>query len=295
MPAAPRPLPPELRGAAFSVADARRRGVSADRLRASDLAAPFYGVRVEAGELTLVDRCRARATRLPGFAAFRHTTAARLHALPLPPRLAQLTELHVSVPTGARSPRGAGTLGHHVSCRPEEADRRHGVLCTTPERTFCDLAALLSLGELVAVGDAILHRRLATADDLGAAAAQWPGRRGRPRLDAALELLDGRAESPKESELRIVLHDAGFLRPEVNHVVRDAAGRFVARVDLAYPARKVAIEYEGDHHRDKDQWRRDIARRRRLEALGWTVLQVTQHDLVDPSALLSDLSAALAR
>ncbi|WP_116646204.1 DUF559 domain-containing protein [Microbacterium sp. Gd 4-13] len=295
MPAAPRPLPPGLRGAPFTVADARRHGVSPDRLRASDLAAPFYGVRTGVGEPSLIERCRARATRLPHFAAFSHTTAAGLHGLPLPPETTRQSDLHISVPRGARAPRGSGTIGHQVSCRRDDADRRHGVLCTTPARTFCDLAAVLRLGELVAVGDAVLHRRLATIADLAAAAGAWPGRRGRPRLDAALELLDGRAESPKESELRIVLHEAGLLLPEVNHVVRDGAGRFVARVDLAYPERKIAIEYEGDYHRDRDQWRRDIARRRRLEALGWTVLQVTQRDLQDPTGFLSDLSAALSR
>jgi hypothetical protein len=48
-------------------------------------------------------------------------------------------------------------------------------------------------------------------------------------------------------------------------------------------------------HRDRDQWRRDIALRRHLEALGWTVLQVTQRDLQDPTGFLSDLSAALSR
>ena len=114
-------------------------------------------------------------------------------------------------------------------------------------------------------------------------------------MEAALELLDGRAESPKESELRTILHQAGLPRPEVHFVVRDSAGRFVARVDLAYPGRKIAIEYEGDYHRDRAQWRRDIARRRRLEALGWTVLQATQQDLSTPAPFLSDLSAALAR
>ncbi|WP_456285697.1 hypothetical protein M1D46_12675 [Microbacterium sp. JZ70] len=52
---------------------------------------------------------------------------------------------------------------------------------------------------------------------------------------------------------------------------------------------------EGDHHRDRDQWRRDLARRRRLEALGWIYLPVTQADLSDPADLLADLRAAVTR
>ncbi|GAA4767543.1 hypothetical protein [Microbacterium gilvum] len=73
----------------------------------------------------------------------------------------------------------------------------------------------------------------------------------------------------------------------------DSAGAFVARVDLALPELRMAIEYEGDHHRDKAQWRKDLARRRRLEALGWTYVSVTQADLDDPRALLADLRAAI--
>jgi hypothetical protein len=115
-------------------------------------------------------------------------------------------------------------------------------------------------------------------------------------LRYALELLDPKAESPKESELRVLLIEAGFASPTANHVVVDGAGSFVARVDLAYPAQKVALEYEGDHHREtKEQWRKDLKRRRRLEALGWIYLPVTAADLADPHDLFADLRTALAR
>lgn len=93
----------------------------------------------------------------------------------------------------------------------------------------------------------------------------------------------------------MLIIEAGLAKPDCNVTVFDGTGRFVARVDLSYRREKVAIEYEGDHHRDKDQWRRDLARRRRLEALGWTYLSVTQADLDDPRAFLSDLRTALGR
>ncbi|UUT35784.1 hypothetical protein [Microbacterium elymi] len=90
--------------------------------------------------------------------------------------------------------------------------------------------------------------------------------------------------------------EAGFAPPAVNRDVVDGDAAFVARVDLAYPDLKIAIEYEGDQHReDRTQWRKDLARRRRLEALGWVYLAVTQADLDDPEDFLADLRTALAR
>lgn len=295
MPLTPGPLPDPLRGRAFSVSEARTRGVSRGRLSSKDLVAPFPGVRAPTGDLTHLDRCRALATRLSVSAAFSHTTAARLHNLPLPSALACEAELHVTVPAGTRAPRGAGVRGHQAAVWKPDADRRTGVFATTPERTFCELAGMLSLGQLVAVGDQLVRHEtgLLVADDLRRAVERYPGRRGLRVLRRALELLDGGSESPKESELRVILVNAFLPSPVTNLTIFDTAGRFVARVDLAYPDWRIAIEYEGDHHRDKDQWRKDIARRRRLEALGWVYLPVTQADLDDPRALLADLRQAL--
>jgi len=291
----PAPLPPDFAGRPFSVAEAARAGVSARRTRAKDLDAPFFGVRVPARPVELVSACQARATRLPAVAVFSHITAARLHHLPLPPHLAGARVLHVSVPVGRRAPEGRRTRGHQIELKREDFDDRAGVLCTTPERTFCDLATMLSLPQLVAVGDHLIRHRggTLTLDELTAAVHSHPGRRGRRNLRRALELLDERSESPKESELRVLIVEAGLPRPVCNASVFDSSQGFVARVDLSYPDRRIAIEYEGDHHREKAQWRADLARRRRLEAQGWLYLSVTQDDLNDSRAFLTDLRAAL--
>jgi very-short-patch-repair endonuclease len=70
-------------------------------------------------------------------------------------------------------------------------------------------------------------------------------------------------------------------------------GVFVARVDLAWPAARVAVEYDGAHHADPLQMRRD---RRRLNALvdaGWLVIHATAGDLYAPDTLIKQVSAAL--
>ncbi|WP_147375385.1 hypothetical protein [Jiangella rhizosphaerae] len=45
--------------------------------------------------------------------------------------------------------------------------------------------------------------------------------------------------------------------------VIDETGAWLARPDLSYPHLKIAIEYDGDHHRtDQRQWRHDKVPRR---------------------------------
>ena len=295
MPHAPIPLPPEFAGRPFTVAEARSFGVSRGRMRAADLRAPFHGVRVPAGNVTLLAACRARLKPLAAEAVISHVTAARLHAVPLPPSLARVSIVHVSVPAGARAPAGKNTAGHQVTLRTTDFDSRHGVACTTPERTFCDLAAMLTLAQLVAVGDNLLRRGTVSRAALTDAVAAYPGRRGTARLRRALELLDARSESPKESELRVLLIEAGFPSPLVNASVCGRSGS-VRRTDRPVVSRSQDRDrVRGRPPSRQVSVRADFARRRRLEALGWTYLSVTQADLDSPRDLLADLRAVMSR
>lgn len=61
---------------------------------------------------------------------------------------------------------------------------------------------------------------------------------------------------------------------------------------MAYPSRRLVIEYEGDQHRtDAAQWASDIARYREFERLGWSTLRVTNRDLEAGRAELLELVA----
>jgi len=162
-------------------------------------------------------------------------------------------------------------------------------------RTFCDLAEVLTLAELVAVGDALISPAgKATPLEEIVAGIERP-RTTRTKLRSAVALLDAASESPKESELRVLLIQHGIAGLACQVEVRDENGFFVGRVDLAISHLKIAVEYEGDHHREKGQWRRDQRRRRALEALGWVYIHVTQADLDDPRQLLADLRVAIRR
>lgn len=67
----------------------------------------------------------------------------------------------------------------------------------------------------------------------------------------------------------------------------------MARVDFAWPDRKIALEYEGAWHGTVQQVGRDRRRLNALTAEGWTVLFVTAADLHDPAALIARIAAAL--
>jgi very-short-patch-repair endonuclease len=88
---------------------------------------------------------------------------------------------------------------------------------------------------------------------------------------------------------------AGLPHPQAQFEVR-VDGRFVARVDLAWPDRKVAVEYDGVWHADSAQVHRDRRRLNQLVSAGWTVLHVTSvrmHE--DFPAVVAEIRAALAR
>jgi hypothetical protein len=169
---------------------------------------------------------------------------------------------------------------------------------TTPARTWCDLAEQTSLAELVAAGDFLIRWRspLTTLSELSEYSERAALRRGRAARRRALGLLSERAESYRESVLRVAIVLAGFPSPAVNHEVRNDRGDFVARVDLAWPEQRVAVEYEGDQHRtDRAQWQRDLRRVEALQDLHWRVIRTSADDLSSPSALFGRLSALLTR
>ena len=57
---------------------------------------------------------------------------------------------------------------------------------------------------------------------------------------------------------------------------------------------RIGIEYEGDYHRDRVTFRRDIARVNAMQEEGWVIVRVTANDLRDPARLLRQLRSLLA-
>lgn len=78
--------------------------------------------------------------------------------------------------------------------------------------------------------------------------------------------------------------------------MRTAAGDWRRRFDLCFPALKIIIEYDGQHHRtDAVQWNSDILRREQLEREGWTLIIITSQALYrEPAETLARIRTVLA-
>src|SRR5205809_205362 len=82
------------------------------------------------------------------------------------------------------------------------------------------------------------------ASAVGAELTRWAGHRGVAQARELLGWAEPLTESPMESRSRLQLLDAGLPRPVAQHPVRLLDGRWV-RLDLAYPERLLAVEFDG--------------------------------------------------
>jgi len=239
-------------------------------------------------EPSLDVRCEAAGLVLPGDAAFSDVTALGLLGLPLPFGRPQNRLLDVTaVPPGDR-PRGKGIRGHRRSLGPDEVAVVNGVRVTVASRTFVDLAPTLDEANLIVIGDAILRSGLASLADLETAIQAAHGQRGVVRARQAISRLDGRSGSAPESLVRVRIEDAGLPRPLVNVDVFDSCGSWIACPDLLYKEAKIAIEYEGERHRDKRQFGLDLARDQLLTLAGFVVVRAGPRDLPANATMLPD-------
>lgn len=100
-----------------------------------------------------------------------------------------------------------------------------------------------------------------------------------------------RVESPKETEMRLLLAAHGYAEPCVNLTMSEPGTGKTYRIDLAYPRQRIAIEYDGDWHRtDRTRFRRDRRKDDVLHELGWRVVRVVDTDLDSPSEFRARLN-----
>jgi len=200
--------------------------------------------------------------------------------------------VEVVVPeAGAKHPTGRAVVARRSRSALGPGRPWRTTALAAPERVAFDAAARQPLPLAVARLDALARAGHLDVDRLGA----WlVGRRdhGVVRVREALPLVDPRAESLPESQLRVLLRRGG-LEVEVQHVVR-AGGRFVARVDLAVVAARLAVLYDGAWHGLREQLEKDRRQLNELHAAGWAVVHVTAADLAEPGRALALVRAALA-
>lgn len=246
---------------------------------------------------TEVARLAAMLAALPRGTVLSGPTAARLHGMWVPRHDLE----HVTVPAGPLGaqrvtvPQRKDLVAHRSALSPEDVGLHHGLPLTSVTRTWYDLAAKLSVPDLVAAGDAALRLHTATTEELGAAALRRARRPGAVRARIAAGLLDGAARSRPESHLRVALVSAGLPRPQVNVAVCDEHGGWLAEPDLVYASARLAIEYQGADHADPRRMRKDVTRHMDLRRAGWEVLYYTADQVFTrPEQAVDDVCRLLA-
>ncbi|MBJ7341089.1 DUF559 domain-containing protein [Mycolicibacterium sp.] len=175
-----------------------------------------------------------------------------------------------------------------VKCRPQlgliprletvaddEVTRASGLPVTTRLRTAYDLGRHQPRPQALARLDALMWTQRFSIDEVRELSSRYPRARGIRQLRELLPLVDGGADSPQESRIRLWLNDAGMPRPQTQIPVFAGGRQAVAFLDMGWEEFKVAVEYDGDHHRkDRRQYVKDIRRIRMLEDMGWIIIRV---------------------
>jgi very-short-patch-repair endonuclease len=233
-------------------------------------------------------RCEAAALLLPPGAAIAGRSAAIIFRAAVSGPTDPPVEVAVASSTSMR--RHAGLRLGRTRLDPGDVMSLGALPVTTPVRTAFDLARRPGLTEAVVAVDALLRASRLTVPDLARYADErvgWPRTR---QLGLVLRLAAPGAESPMETRLRLLLVLGGLPPPVVQYPLPAAN----ARLDLAYPQVKVAVEYDGDHHRERRQFQHDVTRLNRIRLLGWTVLRFTADDILRrPERVLAQVRRAL--
>ncbi|MDT5365178.1 MAG: hypothetical protein QOC69_6940, partial [Mycobacterium sp.] len=174
---------------------------------------------------------------------------------------------------GRRGRPPGGIVVRNERIDPDEITVVDGMPATCPARTALDLARHLPRDIAIQHLDALARATGVTAKDALSLAGRYPRARGLRRAEVALDLMDGGAQSPKETWLRLVLTDAGFPRPRTQ--IRVSDGFNTAFFDMGWDDPMIGMDYDGDQHQfDRQRYVHDIGRNELVRREGWLDLHV---------------------
>lgn len=284
-------VPESLTRGPFTLRQGLDAGLTPDQLRTSAWKHLSFNWYCWAG-LRVTEEMRLATIHagLPPGAAFSGLTAARLHGLDLsPPRRPE-----VIVPPELEIADRIQATVRRVELHPTDLTWCHGLPVTSPLRTAFDLAGRSPLVEGVVAVDLALHAGLIALDEFACYVAQHARRPGVVRARRVLTHAEPKSESPMETRLRMLLVLAGLPRPQAQVDLTTSQGVFAGRADLFYPEALLAVEFDGENHRERLVG--DDRRQNRIADLGITLLRYTTPDLSErPSAVVAEVGAALRR
>jgi hypothetical protein len=181
----------------------------------------------------------------------------------------------------------SGIVLHTYSLESDDICVVDGMRVTTPERTAFDIGRTMRTRRALPYLDALASATEFKCADVLAIADRKPGIRGVRWLRSTLALVDGGAESPQETRVRLLLVNAGLPAPETQIEFADSFGVVRIRVDMGWREWRVAVEYDGvQHWSDRYQRSWDIDRLAMLEATGWAVVRVSAEMLSRPTVIV---------
>jgi hypothetical protein len=170
----------------------------------------------------------------------------------------------------------------------QEVMELDGIRISTPARTWLDLAGILPLEDLVAVGDQLVRQPRPGLEDriepwstlpqLNEMMQRHPKLKGIVKAREAAELVRHGSDSAPETFLRLALTAAGLPEPELQlRIVPNDP--YSPAADLGYRAQRIAIQYDGGHHLTREQQSRDNRRDESFNAAGWRYFKFNADDL----------------
>ncbi|MGW6279418.1 type IV toxin-antitoxin system AbiEi family antitoxin domain-containing protein [Kribbella sp. NPDC055071] len=234
---------------------------------------------------------RAVMARLGPDVVVSHQSAAVLYGLPS--WGLDLTKVHVTR-TGGRPRSDDVAVVHRSRIELDEVTEIDGLRVVDAARAIAESACTSSYELGVVLGDAALHLRLTTPDELVGAADRQLYRSGSSAARAAARFADRLSESVGESRLRVLMANQHLPPPTLQAEIRDDDGRLIGRVDFLLCDRLI-VEFDGVQKYGEAQsavlaekWRED-----RLRARGYGVVRTGWADLDRPEATAARIRAAL--
>jgi very-short-patch-repair endonuclease len=196
--------------------------------------------------------------------------------------------IDLTVPAGRKPKPLAGVRLRRRDLDPADVRQRWGVRVAA--RPFAALKTAVALPDRSVFLDRALQKHVPFAEVYRAYCRNM----GRPGSAAAGRLLVAaadRADSAAERLLVRLLREAGIGGWVLGHPL----GPY--RIDLAFPAQRVAVEVDGwAYHVDPERFRNDRRKGNFITRSGWDLLRFTWHGLhTQPAESLREITDTLAR
>ena len=287
-----------LRHGAFTRRMAATVGVSARAVRvrivAGTLAEPAPGVLVLTAMPATWQQRLSVATLATRGSAASHRSAARLHRLDG----FDADVVEVSALRDRTRARSAGIVHQVAALEPCDVIVMDGIPTTTVARTLADLGSVAPRRRVLKALDSA--RRSGVSTTWCRQTAERLHRPGQAGTGVLLGLLDeAQGDRVPESWLERLVEEllaVPGIPPLVRQfVVRDDGGRFIARVDLAIPSIRLAIEaHSRRFHFGRGAGAADEERDLRLTASGWATLYLGYQHTRRPAEVVPLVVAAVA-